>query len=444
MPSLGARKIGSDEIARLVEPDRVHRAVYVDPDVFELEMERIWGRAWIYVGHESQVPKSGDYFATEIARKPVIMVRHSDGTVRVVFNRCAHKGAELVAERTGNVKYFYCNYHGWTFRTDGTLANLPIRRDYDNTCFDFDNPAFHLAKPPRVAAYRGFVFASLAADGPDLETFLGPAKIGFDDMCDRAPDGEVIAAGTCARSVQHSNWKFFVENQLDNVHAGIVHLSSQKAAEAVGARHFNGDLAKQPRWLVALQMQVPPEPDSFWATMNSHNYRYGHCYMAGYQNPRGNDPITLRYEAALKKKVGEEQGEAFLARSIHHTVIYPCLSIQSQFQQLRVVKPISVDRTQMEIWHFRLKGAAPDMFTRNLAISNMLNSPSTIISVDDYETWYRCHEGLKAVGNDWVSLHRNYGTDIVEAEGMRSATGTSEAWQRGQFAAWRDYMTAEG
>ncbi len=441
MSLLGQPRYSTEQIGTLVEADRVHRAVYIDPEIFELEMQRIWGTAWVYVGHESQIPNTGDYFSTEIARKPVIMVRHSDGSVKVLFNRCAHKGAEVVTNRSGNVKYFSCNYHGWTFRTDGTLANLPIRRDYENTCFDFNNPNFHLAKVPRVDSYRGFVFASLAGDGPDLRTFLGPAAEGFDDMCDRAPDGEVVAAGSCARSIQKSNWKFFVENQLDNVHAGIVHLSSQQAADAVAEKHFNGDKSKQPRWLVALQMQVPPEPDSFWTRMNSHNFKFGHAHMLGYQNPRGDDPITLKYEALLRDKHGAEKAERFLARSFHHTVIYPCLSVQSQFQQLRVVKPIAVDRTLMEIWHFRLKGAPPEVFTRNLVISNTVNSPSTIVSCDDYETWYRCHEGLKAMGNDWVSLHRSAGQDIFDETGMHSNTGTSEAWQRNQFAAWREYMS---
>jgi 2-chlorobenzoate 1,2-dioxygenase len=228
------------------------------------------------------------------------------------------------------------------------------------------------------------------------------------------------------------------------VHAGIVHLSSHQAAEAVGKKYFGGDLAKQPRWLVMLQMQVPPDPESFWTEMHSHNFKYGHAYFRGYQNPRGDDPVTVAYERLLKQRHGEEKAEKFLARSFHHTVIYPCLSIQSQFQQLRVVKPLSVDRTLMEIWHFKLKGAPPEFFTRNLSLSNMLNSPSTIISSDDYETWYRCHEGLKAMGNDWVSLHRNAGQDIVDDSGMHSSTGTSEAWQRNQFAAWREYMSAEG
>lgn len=428
------------DIDHLIEPDRVHRTVYVDPGLFEKEMAQLWGRAWIYVGHESQVPAPGDYFATEIAREPVIMVRHEDGDIRLLHNRCAHKGAEVVADRTGNVKYFYCNYHGWTYRLDGSLANLPMRDGYDGTCFSMDNPEFGLPRVARMETYRGFVFGSLAEDGPDLKTFLGPTIEAFDDMCDRSPEGGVEAFGTCARTVQRSNWKFFVENQLDVVHAGIVHLAAYQAAKKVGGKRYDS-FDDQPRTLQMLQAQVPPDPDSHWAKLDSANFKYGHSNFLGYQSPRGDDPVTLEYEALLKGKYGEEKAETFLNRSFHHTVVYPCLSVQSAFQQLRVLKPIAVDKTLMEIWHFRLKGA-PEAFTRrNLTYANTVNSPMTMISADDYETWWRCHQGLLSQANDWVSIHRDAGRDIADGDVLRSNTGSSEVFQRNQYAAWKDYMT---
>ena len=430
------------EIAALVQPDRVHRAVYTDPDIFEIELRRLWGTAWIYVGHESQIPSTGDYTTSEIARQPVILVRHSDGSARVLFNRCAHKGAEVVTERSGNAKYFYCNYHGWTYRTDGTLANLPLRKGYEGTCFSMTDPQFSLQPVPRVESYRGFVFASLAASGPDLRTFLGPSLEAFDDMCDRSPEGEVEVMGTCARTIQHSNWKFFMENQLDVIHAGIVHLSSAQAARKVAAEHFEKG-AKQPFGLVMLQAQVAPDPDSFWEKLLSNNFRYGHSNFLGYQPSRGDDPVTLEYEEQLRKKVGKEKAEKFLSRNFHHTVVYPCLSVQSSFQQLRVVKPLAVDRTLMEIWHFRLKGVSKAFTARNLTYANIVNTPGTIISCDDYETWWRCHEGLKSQGGDWVSIHRNAGGDLIDGDIVRSRVGSSEVFQRNQYAAWQAYMTEE-
>jgi len=136
-------------IEPLLRTDGVHRRVYTDPDIFELEMDRLWGRTWIYVGHESQVKNPGDYFATTIGRQPVILVRHKDGKVHVLHNRCAHKGAELVGDTSGCVKAFRCCYHGWRFDTDGTLLTIPLEDGYKNTGFCRDNPDTNIKKVPR-------------------------------------------------------------------------------------------------------------------------------------------------------------------------------------------------------------------------------------------------------------------------------------------------------
>src|SRR5947209_3017603 len=118
------------ELAQLIEPGRVHRRVYADAAIFALEMTRIFGSAWIYVGHESQVKNPGDYFCTRIGRKPVIMVRGADGAVRVIHNQCAHRGAMVVALEHGNAPEFQCCYHGWTYHLDGRLKAVPLQHGY--------------------------------------------------------------------------------------------------------------------------------------------------------------------------------------------------------------------------------------------------------------------------------------------------------------------------
>jgi nitrite reductase/ring-hydroxylating ferredoxin subunit len=118
----------------LVQDDRVHRDLYIDPELFQLEMERLWSRTWIYVGHASQVPQAGDFITLDIAAKPLILVRATDGEVRVLMNRCAHKGTKVVYDLAGNTcKTFRCPYHAWTYRTDGTLLNVPLKAGYDGT-----------------------------------------------------------------------------------------------------------------------------------------------------------------------------------------------------------------------------------------------------------------------------------------------------------------------
>ena len=92
----------NETLAGLVRPDSVHKRVYTDPAIFALEMERIYGRAWIYVGHESQVKAAGDYHTTRLGDQEVVMVRASDGAIHVIYNRCPHKGAKIVPDGDGS------------------------------------------------------------------------------------------------------------------------------------------------------------------------------------------------------------------------------------------------------------------------------------------------------------------------------------------------------
>ncbi|MPY69779.1 MAG: Rieske 2Fe-2S domain-containing protein, partial [Alphaproteobacteria bacterium] len=114
-----------DEISGLVRPGQVHRRVYTDSEVFELELARLFGRAWVYVGHESQTPKPGDFITTEIGRQPVIVVRGADGAIRVLLNRCSHRGAKVANEPCGHAERLTCLYHGWSYDLDGALAAVP-------------------------------------------------------------------------------------------------------------------------------------------------------------------------------------------------------------------------------------------------------------------------------------------------------------------------------
>src|SRR5215510_16073096 len=100
------RNGNADYITKLIEPGRVHRDVYTDPEIFELEMERIFGRAWLFVGHASQVPAPGDYVTLDLGHHPVIFTRHSDGSLQVLHNRCAHRGPKVLSERCGHANSF--------------------------------------------------------------------------------------------------------------------------------------------------------------------------------------------------------------------------------------------------------------------------------------------------------------------------------------------------
>src|SRR5262249_19035999 len=159
MHGMGRYRNSPAALGALVEADRVHRDVYLDPEIFHLEMERLWSRAWIYAGHESQIPSEGDYLTVDVASQPLIVLRHGDGSVRVLVNRCAHKGTKLVGDPAGNCgKTLRCPYHAWTYRLDGSILNIPLSQGYDRTRLAETEAGRGLATVDNVAPYPGLLF----------------------------------------------------------------------------------------------------------------------------------------------------------------------------------------------------------------------------------------------------------------------------------------------
>ena len=176
----------SRALERLIEPDRVHRDVYTDPEVFQLEMERLWSRTWVYVGHTSQVREPGDFITLDIAAKPIICVRHMDGSIRLLMNRCAHKGTKVVGDLAGNAgKTFRCPYHAWTYRTDGTLINIPLKDGYEGTKLHQTAAVGGLTAIRNVEEYRGFIFARLSDTGIGFREYFGDSLSSIDNLVDR-------------------------------------------------------------------------------------------------------------------------------------------------------------------------------------------------------------------------------------------------------------------
>jgi phenylpropionate dioxygenase-like ring-hydroxylating dioxygenase large terminal subunit len=424
----------------LIEPDRVHRTVYTDPAIFEQEMDSIFEKVWVYCGHESQVKSAGDFYCVQIGRQPLIMVRGNDGTIRVLYNRCPHRGVQLCGSVSGNTgSAFVCSYHAWSFHLDGRIRGIPLQQGYAGTRLTSDNPDCSMKPAPRVASYRGFVFASLTQEGPALEDFLGAARIAFDDMCDRSPLGEVEIVPVCHRVIQHSNWKFFMENQLDALHPSVTHQST-----GVAASRIERALREQGRTPPLYYHYLSTFASSFekWDSVQTINFPGGHGILKGYMGLRPDDADTQAYVAAMYSAYGKERAEEILGRSIHHVLIYPYLSVQSPLQQLRCLRPIAPNRTLSEIWHFRLKGVSPAIYRRSLWYFNLVNSPATMVNADDLENWTKGQWGLESKGGDWVSFHRNHGGDTVEGDVTYSNSGTSEAVMRNQFKAWANYLDA--
>jgi phenylpropionate dioxygenase-like ring-hydroxylating dioxygenase large terminal subunit len=412
----------------LVEPDRVHRDVYIDPEVFQLEMERLWSRAWIYVGHTSQVPQAGDFITADIAAQPVILVRHTDGKARVLMNRCAHKGTKVVYDYAGNTgKTFRCPYHAWTYRTDGTLLHVPLKEGYSIELKTGLTPVTH-------ETYRGFVFARLA-DGPGFREYFGDSLSSIDNLADRSPEGELEIAGGCLRYLHNCNWKMFVENLNDTMHPMIVHASSAGTAKKL----WEGKPASLPKPM-AIEQYAPFANDyKFFEDMGVRVYPHGHGFSGvNFSIHSAYSPIP-EYEAAMKRSYGEERAKQILGTVRHNTVYYPSLTIKGAIQSIRVARPLAADRTVIESWTFRLKGAPAKLLERTVMYNRLINSPMSVVGHDDLHCYRSAQEGLAAQGNEWVSLHRNFDSRELDEKEL-TCNGTSEISMRNQFRAWREYM----
>lgn len=433
--------ISNDELDALVTPTQLHKRLYIDPDIFELEMQRIWGQAWIFIGHESQIPNTGDYFATNITHKiPVIMIRDKAGEIHVLHNRCAHKGAKLVNERQGNVRgAFRCPYHGWSYKHDGSLLKIPNESGYDDTGFDINDECNNMQRVAQVGSYRGFVFATLSTQAPDLLTWLGGTVESLDNLCDRSPEGEVEVAGGVLRYEHECNWKFILENLNDTMHPMVVHQSVVQAASDYIATLPEGASAERSEAEIILPFGSSYEN---FEESGITGFPFGHHYDGGKTSIHGNYSVLPAYHATMVAAYGEEKTQEIYSFNTHNTLFYPSLTIKSAVQNIRIVRPIAVDRFVVETWSFRLKGAPDEMLQRTLLYSRLINSSASMVGPDDLEVYRRAQEGLESDASDWVEFHRQYGKD-EQLDDRIVGGGTSDLDMRTQYKAWKEYMLGE-
>src|SRR2546421_3537119 len=434
---MGKYRQDGQALKRVVEPDRVHRDVYTDPEIFRLEMERLWSRTWIYVGHASQVPNAGDFITLDIAARPVIMVRHTDGSIRVLMNRCAHKGTKLVYDWSGNTgKTFRCPYHAWTYRTDGTLINIPLKEGYEGTRLEETAASRGLAPVKNVEAYRGFVFVRLAEDGIGFRDYFGDSLSSIDNLADRSPEGELELTGGCLRFLHNCNWKMFVENLNDTMHPMIAHASSAGTAKKL----WEGKPADTPKPMSIEQIAPFASDYKFFDDMGVRVYAHGHSFSGVNFSIHSSYASVPEYEAAMKRAYGDERAKQILGTVRHNTVYYPSLTIKGAIQSIRVARPLAADKTLLESWTFRLKGAPDALLERTVAYNRLINSPMSVVGHDDLHCYRAAQEGLAAAGNEWVNLQRNFDSSEMQAPEL-TANGASDISMRNQFRAWREFMT---
>jgi len=425
-------------VLNLVRPQAVHRDVYVSPEIFELEMELLWRNTWIYVGHDSQVPTAGDYYTTEVARQPVIMIRGTDGLVRVLMNRCAHKGAKLVSARSGTCEagLLRCPYHGWTYRPDGSIRTIPVRSGYDGTGFDGTTAAKGVVVVHNVVNYRGFVFARLSAEGPSFDEYFGASLSSIDNLVDRSPSGRLEIAGGVLRYMHDCNWKMFIENLNDTMHPMVAHESAAGTAKKLWA----GMPEAVPKPMAIEQFLPFVNGYEFFDKMGVRLYENGHSYTGVKFSIHSNYSAVGEYEKGMEQAYGAERAREILGEIRHNTVYYPSLTIKGAIQSIRVARPIAHDKTLIESFTFRLVGAPEKLLQRTVLYTRLINAPTSVVGHDDRHCYRAIQDGLTTDGNEWVSLHRNYVP--AETDGMAGDyNGTSEVSMRGQYRAWARFMS---
>ena len=426
-----------DAIRALVQPDRVHRDVYIDPEIFALEQERFFGNTWNFVAHASQVPRAGDYVTLDVAGRPLLVVRQADGAIAVLYNRCAHKGAKLAADECGNAgRFLRCPYHAWTYKLDGAPLAIPLKSGYEGTALSQCESGRGLTRVAHTAVHRDFVFAKFNDAGPDFNEYFGESLVSIDAMADRSPTGQLQVDGGVIRNVIACNWKMYLENINDTVHPVSTHESATHSAKAVWAGR--PDDAPKP---MAIEQILPFGAGyDFFDRMGARVYPNGHSLLGVNFSIHSGYALPADYEAALVAAHGEARTREVLDRSPQNAVFYPSLSVKGSPQAIRVIRPLAVDRTLVEAWSFRTVGAPDLLYERALTYNRLVFSPMSVVAHDDVHLFETIQQGLRAPGNEWVSLHRNYDAAELD-EPVATINGTNERLMRNQFRAWAKFMT---
>ncbi len=439
---------GLGGIENLVLDDRVHGRCYTDPALFELELERVWGTAWVYAAHESQIPAAGDFVTTFIGREPVIITRDERGRIHGLFNRCPHRGSLVTNELQGNTRRFACPYHGWAFRMDGSLAGVPYMGGFDDALIR----GMRLAPVARLESYRGWIFVSLAADGPDFARFIAPMKPGIDNLLDRSPTGEVEIVSGVHRYEYRGNWKMQLENGVDEYHPPFSHASSVRKDGGQMQRAYAAE-----SWRVMAKGDSPAEAlgeevalvgsTSHYDNGQVHGFGFGHSYLTMADDSRKNELRVPAYRDALDRRHGAQRaGEIIDATKFTNLIIYPnVISRITGNLHIRVIRPIDVDRTEVWVWPMRIKGAPDDWNTGIVKFSNLHASVSSFVQTDDLEVFERVFQGLRARAPEWVQFGRGYGRDKPgELPGELWGPATWETGMRAQWRYWKQLMTGNG
>jgi len=402
----------------LLQDDGVHGSVYTDPQLYESELRHIWRTTWVYVGHESEVPRRHDFVMKSLGPEPVIMTRDGDGQVQLLLNRCSHRGNQVCTQARGNASVFTCPYHAWSFGSDGALKHMSLPDGYP----DVNKAERGLAKVTRVASYRGFVFGSFAASGPSLEEHLGGALEVFDRLVAVSPEGEIeVTAGFLQHKVT-ANWKLMLENETDGYHPTFVHSSIFGVADSGIGKLYGRQSAAISRDYGNGHTECDLRPQ----------FRKLDVPMGWFGTTAERLPD---YVGKMRAAYGDERARQIMIDGTPHVMIFPNLFIAEI--QLFVLQPVAVDETIQHVTALQFKGA-PDLNRRMRQQTMGSVGPAGFLLADDSEIYERTYQGLLASAPAYTFTSRGAHRERRDDGGYRIGDITDDLPSRG---IWRHYRS---
>lgn len=352
---------------------RVPYWVYTDPEIYELETQRIFeGPSWNYVGLEAEVPNSGDFRLSHAGPRPVIVCRAKDGGISVLPNRCAHRGVQFCRSSFGNTTEFMCPYHQWTYNLYGHLIGTPFRRGVQGkggmpSAFA---PKEHGLPALSVACRNGVIFATFSESPPPIEEYIGPKMLPyFDRVFDRR---ELCVLGYSKQRIP-SNWKLMFENIKDPYHASLLHVF------LVTFGLFRADQPSETKMdatgMHSVLVSSRGEQKASEATSEMKSFR-GDLKL---NDPRLLDPIR------------EFAGSATVVMQ----TLWPNLIVQQQSNTLatRQIVPRGPREFDLDWTFFGYADDTSEMTTRRLRQANLMG-PAGLVSIDDSEVMQFSQEGI--------------------------------------------------
>ena len=434
---------------------RISPSVFFDEDVYRREGEQVFGRSWLVVGHEDMVRKPGDYVTNYMGEVPVILVRDAQGTVRVLVNKCAHRGTQVCLYDRGNAKSFTCSYHGWTYDLAGKLVGVPMEKELYRG--DLDKSAWGLEALPRVASFEGLVFASLDASAPDLETWLGDdVRWWLETFVLAKPLGGLEALPGWHRYRSPGNWKLISENFIgDDYHVyASTHVSWFKVAE---------DFAK--KGMLIPMVTYPGDPGGP-AYEGSAGYGRG-CplglgivvlgdavYQRDLQEATQLGPEAVEWVTERRTRLAEAmKGREIQPYSFMNGLLFPNLGLMGFMSPMIGRQFLSFHPRgtwDHEVWQWTMVERNAPKAVKELATQRAYQGQhmAGIIAPDDVENFERLVAAMRSPRSWQRPFH--YGSQLGhEDEGPKGTPGKlgpnpSEVNQRQFYRFWLELMEANG